>query len=82
MKSAITWVECIVRFTGKYVLPISFMGLLALGISFVHAQTLPQATSYIYTQAGPSSTSMNSTLRRQAYIYHAGTASLLKATSL
>jgi hypothetical protein len=57
MKSAITWVGCIVRFVGRYVLPVGFIGVLALGISFVHAQTLPQATSYIYTQAGPSSTS-------------------------
>jgi hypothetical protein len=57
MKSAASSLRCAVRFIGRHVLPLSFIGVLMLGISFAQAQTLPQATSHIYTQAGPSSSS-------------------------
>ena len=55
MKSAVSLLGCVVRFIGQRVLPVSFIGMLVLGISFAHAQTVPPAISYVYTQAGRSS---------------------------
>lgn len=55
MKSSARLLSCIIRLIGRSALPAATIGVFVLGISFGHAQTLPQATSYIYTQAGPSS---------------------------
>ena len=57
MKSSARLLSCIIRLIGRSALPAATIGALVLGISFGHAQTLPQATSYIYAQAGPASDS-------------------------
>jgi K319-like protein len=57
MKTAVSFLRCVVRLIGRGILPATTIGVFVLGISVAHAQTLPQATSYISTQAGPSSTS-------------------------
>ncbi len=50
MKSAVRMLLCVVRLIGSRVLPVTIIGVLVLGISLGHAQTLPDATASIYTQ--------------------------------
>ena len=57
MKTAVSLLLHVVRLIGWKVLPAAIIGVLVLGISFADAQTLPSATSHIYTQAGPTSSS-------------------------
>ena len=77
MKSMVSLFGCFVRLIGRRILPATTIGLFVLGISVAYAQTLPQATSYIYTQAGPSSSSnavsFNDVIEDKAYDnYHVG----------
>ncbi len=57
MKSSVSLLLFVVRLIGSRILPAGTIGVFLLGTSVAHAQTLPQATSHIYTQSGPSSIS-------------------------